>query len=82
MRVFQALMGFLNESTLVDRGLPCDVPLGDHPSEYGMAENYAKLKPGAPNPFIDPSGCRHEADLQEAMFKAILAEQQKAEPRH
>jgi metallo-beta-lactamase class B len=68
-----------NRSFALVRTLPCDVPLGDHPSEYGMAEKYAKLKPGAPNPFIDPSGCRLEADLQEAMFKAILAEQQKAQ---
>jgi hypothetical protein len=44
-----------------------------------MTEKYAKLKPGAPNPFIDPSGCRLKADMQEAMFKAILAEQQQAE---
>jgi metallo-beta-lactamase class B len=68
-----------NRSFALVRTLPCDVPLGDHPSEYGMAEKYAKLKPGAPNPFIDPSGCRLEANLQEAMFKAILAEQKKAE---
>jgi metallo-beta-lactamase class B len=68
-----------NHSFAVVRTLPCDVPLGDHPAEYGMAEKYAKLKPGAPEPFIDPSGCRVEADLQEAMFKAILVEQQKAE---
>jgi metallo-beta-lactamase class B len=68
-----------NHSFAVVRTLPCDVPLGDHPSEYGMTEKYARLKPGAPNPFIDPSGCRIEADMQEAMFKAILAEQQKAE---
>ena len=64
-----------NHSFAVVRTLPCDVPLGDHPSEYGMAEKYAKLKPGAPNPFIDPAGCRLEADMEEAMFKAILAEQ-------
>jgi metallo-beta-lactamase class B len=64
-----------NHSFAVVRALPCDVPLGDHPAEYGMAEKYAKLKPGAPNPFIDPSGCRLEADVEEAMFKAILAEQ-------
>jgi metallo-beta-lactamase class B len=64
-----------NHSFAVVRALPCDVPLGDHPAEYGMVEKYAKLKPGAPNPFIDPSGCRLEADLEEAMFKAILAEQ-------
>ncbi|HLX44381.1 MAG TPA: MBL fold metallo-hydrolase [Bryobacteraceae bacterium] len=66
-----------DHSFAVVRTLPCDVPLGDHPSEYGMADKYAKLKPGAPNPFIDPSGCHIESDMQEAMFKAILAEQQR-----
>ncbi len=70
-----------NQSFAAVRTLACDVPLGDHPSEYGMTEKYARLKPGARNPFIDPSGCRLEADMQEAMFKAILAEQQKAEPQ-
>lgn len=64
-----------NHSFAVVRTLPCDVPLGDHPAAYGMAEKYARFKPGAPNPFIDPSGCRLEADMEEAMFKAILAEQ-------
>jgi metallo-beta-lactamase class B len=78
----QEVIDEFNHSFAVVRTLPCDVPLGDHPSEYGMAEKYAKLKPGAPNPFIDPSGCRLEADMQEAMFKAILAEQQKAEQQH
>ena len=37
--------------------LPCDVPLGDHPAQYGMQEKFAKLKAGAPNPFIDAAGC-------------------------
>jgi metallo-beta-lactamase class B len=69
-------------SFAVVRALPCDVPLGDHPAEYGMTEKYAKLKPGAMNPFIDPSGCRLEADIEEAMFKAILAEQQKTGQPH
>ena len=68
-----------NHSFAVVRKLPCDVPLGDHPSEYGMTEKYAKRKPGAPSPFIDPSGCHLEPDMQEAMFNAILAEQQKTE---
>jgi metallo-beta-lactamase class B len=71
-----------NHSFAVVRAMPCDVPLGDHPSEYGMVEKCAKLQPGAPNPFIDPAGCRLEADMEEAMFKAILAEQQKAEQQH
>jgi metallo-beta-lactamase class B len=73
-----AVVDEFNHSFEVVRTLACDVPLGDHPSEYGMAEKYARLKPGAPNPFVDPSGCRTEADMEEAMFKAILAEQRKA----
>ena len=57
------------------RALPCDVPLGDHPAEYRMTEKYARLQPGGSNPFIDKAGCTTEADIQEAMFHAILGEQ-------
>jgi len=60
------------------RMLPCDVPLGDHGAQYNMPEKYAKLKPGSPNPFIDKANCNLETDIQEAMFKATLAEQQAA----
>lgn len=59
------------------RTLPCDVQLGDHGAQYDMQEKYAKLRAGSANPFIDPKTCFHEADVEEAMFKAILAEQQK-----
>ena len=57
------------------RALPCDVPLGDHPAQYNMLAKHAKLASGGPNPFIDPANCTLEADIQEAMFKATLAEQ-------
>jgi metallo-beta-lactamase class B len=57
------------------RALPCDVPLGDHPAQYNMLAKHAKLASGGPNPFIDPANCTVEADIQEAMFKATLAEQ-------
>ena len=60
------------------RALPCDVQLGDHGAQYNMQEKFAKLKEGAPNPFIDPASCTLEADVEEAMFHAILAEQQQA----
>ena len=60
----------------VVRKLPCDVLLGDHPAQYDMWDKYAQLKPGAPNPFIDAYTCHHEADIEEAMFHAILAEQE------
>jgi metallo-beta-lactamase class B len=60
----------------VSRSLPCDVPLGSHPGMYNMKEKYAKLKAGGPNPFIDPAGCKAEFDIDEAMFHAVLQEQQ------
>src|SRR5262249_21310244 len=60
------------------RALPSDVPLGDPGAQSNMQEKYAKLKEGAPTPFIDPASCTLEADVEEAMFHALLAEQQKA----
>jgi metallo-beta-lactamase class B len=59
------------------RALPCDVPLGDHPAQYNMAPKYARLQPGAPNPFIDAANCWGEADIQEAMLTAQLQAQRK-----
>jgi len=73
-----AIVDQLNRSFKVVRSLPCDVPLGDHPAEYKLQAKYAKLQKGGPNPFIDKAGCLDEADIQEAMFHAIEAEQQKA----
>jgi hypothetical protein len=58
--------------------LPCDVQLGDHGAQYNMQGKYAKLQNGGPNPFIDPATCKLEADISEAMFHAILAEQRRA----
>jgi metallo-beta-lactamase class B len=58
--------------------LPCDVQLGDHGAQYNMQAKYAKLQNGGPNPFVDPGTCKLEAEISEAMFLAILAEQQKA----
>ncbi|MGH9784923.1 MAG: subclass B3 metallo-beta-lactamase, partial [Terriglobia bacterium] len=60
------------------RSLPCDVQLGDHPAQYNMHEKHAKVRPGGPNPFIDPANCTREADIQEAMYDASLDEQRKA----
>ena len=54
------------------RALPCDVPLGDHPAEYGMQAKYAKLSAGGTNPFVDKANCLAEVDIQEAMYHAII----------
>jgi metallo-beta-lactamase class B len=65
-----------NRSFKIVRSLPCDVMLGDHPAEYDMQAKYARVSRG-PNPFIDAAGCTAEADIQEAMFHAILEEQRR-----
>jgi metallo-beta-lactamase class B len=59
------------------RALPCEVPLGDHPAEYDMQVKYAKLAAGGPNPFVDKANCFAEVDIQEAMYRASLAEQRR-----
>ena len=78
--VTPAIESELNRTFKVIRSLPCDVPLGDHPAQYNMAAKYARVKPGAPNPFIDPANCWVEAEIQEAMLRAQLKLQQGAKP--
>src|SRR5437773_12569928 len=69
-----------NRSFKLVRSLPCDVQVGDHPAQYDMETKFAKLRSGGRNPFIDSASCRLEADIEEAMFHAILAEQKAAQP--
>ena len=76
--VTPAIAAELDHSFALVRALPCDVPLGDHPAQYGMNAKYASLKSGGPNPFIDKANCLREADIQEAMYHAVVQEQQKA----
>jgi metallo-beta-lactamase class B len=70
-----------NRSFKLVRSLPCDVQLSDHPAVYNLQDKYLKLQKGGRNPFIDPAHCKVEADIEEAMFHAILDEQKKAEAR-
>ena len=60
----------------VAREIACDIQLGDHPAQFGMDAKYAAMKTAKTNPFIDAKTCRQEIDIEEAMFKAIIAEQQ------
>ena len=62
----------------VMHSLACDVPLGSHPAMYSLAEKYAKLGKGGPNPFIDPAGYKTEIAIEEGAYRGLLAEQQKA----
>ena len=58
------------------KALPADVFLGAHGDYYGLPAKYAKLKPGAPNPFIDPDGYKAYVTDREAAFRKELARQQ------
>jgi len=70
----------LEHAFAIVRALPCDVPLGDHPAQYDMIAKHARLAAGASNPFVDKAGCLNEADVQEAMYHALV-EEQRAEKR-
>jgi metallo-beta-lactamase class B len=73
-----AIAAELDHSFMVVRALRCDVPLGDHPAQYNLLAKYPKVKAGGPNPFIDSANCLREADIQEAMYHAVVDEQQQA----
>jgi metallo-beta-lactamase class B len=72
-----AIAAELDHSFALVRRLPCDVPLGDHPAQYEMHAKYARLKSDGPNPFVDKVNCLREADIQEAMYHAVIEEQRK-----
>jgi metallo-beta-lactamase class B len=52
--------------------LPCDVFLGPHPSFFNMDEKRARMKPGDPNPFIDPAEFHNYVLESEQAFEVEL----------
>jgi metallo-beta-lactamase class B len=61
------------------RALPCDVFLGAHGDYYGMVAKFARLKEGAPNPFIDTEGYRSYVAEREQTFRKELKKQSSAQ---
>jgi len=60
------------------KSLPSDVFLGAHGAYFDMEAKYARLKAGAPSPFIDPDGYKKFVDDKEREFRAELAKQRAA----
>jgi metallo-beta-lactamase class B len=58
---------------------PVDLFLGAHGAYFNLEEKYAKLKPGAANPFIDPAGYKRYISEREATFRTEW-ERQKQNP--
>src|SRR5262249_2073855 len=57
------------------KSLPCDYFLGAHGSYFDMETKYARLKEGAPSPFIDPEGYKKYVAEREQAFRDELARQ-------
>jgi metallo-beta-lactamase class B len=62
------------------RALPCDVLLGPHASFFQQDERRARIKDGAPNPFVDPGACGAYLDRSEQAFRAHLEKERSAPP--
>ena len=59
------------------RSLPVDLFLGAHGNNFGLKAKYEKMKPGGPNPFIDPAGYKAYVADREAAFMKELERQKK-----
>jgi metallo-beta-lactamase class B len=60
--------------------MQADIFLAPHGAQFGMAEKLAKMKPGAPNPFIDPGELPRFVATAEKDFEAELARQKAGAP--
>jgi metallo-beta-lactamase class B len=59
------------------KSLPADLFLGAHGAYFGMKAKYEKMKPGAPNPFIDSAGYKSYVAEREAAFQKEWDRQKK-----
>jgi len=57
------------------KSLPCDLFLGAHGDYFDMLTKRAHLRPGGPNPFVDPAGYRKYVAEKEQAFRSELAKQ-------
>ena len=60
------------------KSLPADIFLGAHGSYFDMEAKYARMKPGAANPFVDPDGYKRFVAQKEQEFRDELAKQKGA----
>ena len=56
----------------VFRALPSDVFLPGHPDQFDMYSKRKKMRPGAPNPFVDPTELGRFVGVAEARFREEL----------
>jgi metallo-beta-lactamase class B len=59
--------------------MPCDVFTVSHTSFFGLADKMKKMQAGAPNPFIDPQGCKAYIESNERAYLDKLAKERAAQ---
>jgi len=67
-------------SYAVLKALPCEVFLASHGQFFGLTEKRAAMRPDAPNPFVDPAGCKAYFATKKAEFEAELKKQKALPP--
>jgi metallo-beta-lactamase class B len=72
---YPAIADDFKKTFQVLKSLPANVFLGAHGDYYGLPAKYAKLKPGAANPFIDPAGYKAYVAERQDVFEKELARQ-------
>jgi metallo-beta-lactamase class B len=60
------------------RELPAELFLAQHPRMFAMEEKVQRRKPGAPSPFLDPTGYRAFVESQEKSFTTQLEQERAA----
>ena len=60
------------------KSLPADIFLGAQGSYFDMEAKYARMKPGAPNPFVDPEGYKQFVTQKEREFREEFTKQKSA----
>jgi metallo-beta-lactamase class B len=74
-KLYPGIVQDFEKTFKVLKALPVDVFLGAHGDYYGMPAKYAQMKPGAPNPFIDPAGYQAYIANREDAYRKELARQ-------
>lgn len=77
-RAYPNIVSDYQHSFAVLEKLPCDVFLANHTGFFHMDEKLARVRPGGPNPFIDPAEYAAFVAQSKKDFEATLARQKAA----
>ena len=76
-RYYPQIASDYEHSFAVLEKLPCDVFLANHTEFFHLQDKLARVKPGAPNPFVNPAECRAFVADSKRQFEQTLREQER-----